>query len=123
MAHILVIDDELVLLDLISQTLRLEGHTVTALSDPLAAMDSAGAGKPPVDLLLTDVNMKPVTGPELVKRLIVAGFTAPVLFMSGYPAFSSVLAGSGSCHAVIDKPFTIGELRMVVSRILESHPP
>jgi CheY-like chemotaxis protein len=39
MANILVIDDESVLLTLISNTLRLDGHTVTALSEPLAALD------------------------------------------------------------------------------------
>jgi DNA-binding NtrC family response regulator len=120
MAHILVIDDESILLDLISRTLRMEGHTVTAVSDPLAAIDSARTGTPPIDLLLTDVNMRPVSGPELVQRLTAAGFTAPVLFMSGYPTFASAFAGSRNACAVIDKPFTIGELRLVVARILES---
>ena len=118
MAHILVIDDESILLDLISRTLRQDGHTVTALGDPIAAMESAADGKPPIDLLLTDVNMRPISGPELVKRLTRAGFHAPVLFMSGYPSFSITIAGTGGVYSVIDKPFTIAELRVVVARLL-----
>jgi DNA-binding NtrC family response regulator len=121
MAHILVIDDESIVLDLISRTLRMDGHTVTAISDPVAAMDSAGGGHLPIDLLLTDVNMKPVSGPELVQRLFAAGFSAPVIFMSGYPSVPGVIPGSNSPYSVIDKPFTIGELRVVVARILENH--
>jgi DNA-binding response OmpR family regulator len=119
MAHILVIDDESVLLDLISRTLQLDGHTVTALTDPIAAIDSAGGGKPPVDLLLTDINMRPISGPELVKRLTKAGFNAPVLFMSGSPALSNDMGGTGNAYSVIDKPFTISELRVVITRLLD----
>lgn len=118
MAHILVIDDESVLLDLITRTLRHDGHTVTALDNPIAAMESASGGKSPIDLLLTDVNMRPISGPELVKRLTHAGFQAPVLYMSGYPSFSNTIAGTGGAYSVIDKPFTIAELRIVVARLL-----
>jgi DNA-binding NtrC family response regulator len=120
MAHILVIDDELVLLDLISRTLRLDGHTVTALCDPLAAMDSSREGNPPIDLLLTDVNMKPINGIELVKRLTTAGFNAPVVFMSGYPAYACLPAHADEAYTVIDKPFTTSQLRATVSSILDA---
>jgi len=118
MAHILVIDDESILLNLISLTLQQDGHTVTAISDPMSAIDSAVDGKPPVDLLLTDVNMRPIGGPELVRRLNQAGCNPPVLFMSGDPALSNLMAGTSCQHAVIDKPFTTGELRFAVARIL-----
>ena len=118
MAHILVIDDESVLLDLISRILRQDGHTVTAVSDPVAAMDSARCGRPHIDLLLTDVSMSPMSGPELVRRLTTAGFNAPVLFMSGYPAMELAIAAPGGARSVIDKPFTVGELRVVIARML-----
>jgi CheY-like chemotaxis protein len=62
MANILVIDDEPGLLGLISTTLRQDGHCVTALNDPLAAIEGAMNGGPAIDLLLTDVSMKPISG-------------------------------------------------------------
>ena len=118
MAHILVIDDESILLDLISRTLRQTGHTVTAMSDPIAAMGSFSEGKPPVDLVLTDVDMRPINGFELVRRVTKAGFKGPALFMSGYPDLASAMAYSADLYSFIDKPFTIHQLRAAVGRIL-----
>jgi DNA-binding NtrC family response regulator len=120
-AHILVIDDESVLLDLISRTLRHDGHTVTTASDPIAAMESSSGRKQPIDLLLTDVDMRPINGFELVRRLTRMGFNAPVLFMSGYPDLASAMACCTDPYSFIDKPFTIDQLRVVVSRILANH--
>ena len=47
MANILLIDNEQVLLSLISTTLRLEGHGVSAMCDPLVALASQCAGQAP----------------------------------------------------------------------------
>jgi DNA-binding NtrC family response regulator len=114
MANILVIDDESVLLDLISTTLRLDGHTVIALSDPLAALECQGPGQPRIDLLLADIDMRPISGFEVVKRLTSAGFTSPVLFMSGYPALSGAVADSLGNRAILEKPFTATQLRVAI---------
>jgi DNA-binding NtrC family response regulator len=117
-ANILVIDDEPVLLDLISNTLRLDGHNVTALSSPLAALDAQAVRHPPIDLLLTDISMEPISGHELVRRMSKTGFTGPVLFMSGYPALTADVAEAlGECTA-LEKPFTAVQLRSTVKRVL-----
>ncbi len=118
MANILVIDDEVMLLDLISNTLRLDGHHVTAMSDPLAVLEFQRAGQSPVDLLLSDISMKPISGFELVKRLTKAGFNSPVLFTSGYPALSEAVANGLGERSVIEKPFTAAQLRAAVRRAL-----
>ena len=118
MANVMVIDDESVLLDLISACLRRDGHHVTAMTDPLAAIDSFMHGQVAIDLLLTDVSMDPIGGFEIVKRLIKAGFDGPVLFMSGYTALSGAVIGSLGERAVIEKPFTAAELRSAVRRAL-----
>ena len=118
MAHILVVDDEPLLLDLISATLRLDGHEVTAVGDPPAALSMQEAGQLPVDLLLTDVEMRPISGFELVRRLTKLGFDSPVLFTTGYPALSDVVAGSLGARFILEKPFTAAQLRGVVRNAL-----
>jgi CheY-like chemotaxis protein len=118
MANILAIDDESILLALISATLRRDGHNVTAMTDPLAAVDSFISGRAAVDLLLTDVTMKPISGFEVLTRLVSAGFDGPVLFMSGYSALSGCVAESLGVRAVIEKPFTAPQLRAAVARAL-----
>ena len=49
------------MLDLICNTLRLGGYDIIALSDPLKALDHQGKGNSPIDLLLTDIAMKPIS--------------------------------------------------------------
>jgi DNA-binding NtrC family response regulator len=116
MANIFVIDDEQLLLSLISTTLRLDGHNVTAFQDPLSLVEADG--HLPIDLLLTDVEMKPINGFEVVKRLNLRGFTGPVLFMSGYSYPPSAISGIIGRRTVIEKPFTSGQLRAAVSEAL-----
>ena len=119
MANILLIDDELVLLTLMSTALRRDGHTVTALSDPLAALAVQAGGQVPIDLIVTDISMKPISGFQLVNRIIGEGFAGPVLFTSGYPAFSDTIAHSLGVHSVLEKPFTVAQLETAVRRALK----
>jgi DNA-binding response OmpR family regulator len=114
LANILVVDDEAMLLDLISNTVRLDGHHVTALCDPLAALAFQETGQPPIDLILTDIEMRPISGFELVKRLRSAGFDGEVLFTSGYSALSAAVAKSLGERLILQKPFTGAQLRAAV---------
>jgi two-component system OmpR family response regulator len=117
MANILVVDDEPVLLDLISTALRRDGHQVIAMTDPVAACESFDSGRIAVDLLVTDVTLRPISGFEIVSRLIKKGFTSPVLFMSGFPALSDALGGL-DMRAVLEKPFTAQQLIAAVHNAL-----
>jgi DNA-binding NtrC family response regulator len=115
-AHILGVDDEDIVLDLIATVLRSDGHTVTALSDPSLASDYFNIAA--IDLILTDVTMTPFSGFELVKRLTIFGFDGKVLFMSGFSNLSASISRSIGEWAVLEKPFTAMELRKAVKRIL-----
>jgi two-component system cell cycle sensor histidine kinase/response regulator CckA len=115
MAHILVIDDQDVLLALISHALQLSGHIITAFSDPFLALDYLKTVEQPIDLLLTDIDMPRMTGLELVIQFNRAGFWNPVLFMSGYPPLAVAVAESFGMSAVLEKPFTVSQLREAVS--------
>jgi two-component system, NtrC family, nitrogen regulation response regulator NtrX len=116
LANILVIDGEAVLLDLISNTLRLDGHHLIALSSPIAALGAREAGHPPIDLLLTDIDTEPISGFELVKRLSKKGFNGAVVFMSANAAVAAAVSESLGERAVLEKPFTAARLRMTVRR-------
>jgi DNA-binding response OmpR family regulator len=123
MANILLINDEPVLLNLISNTLRLEGYVVTSMCDPLTAVESFRAGRLQIDLVLTDIELTPISGFELVKRLSKTGFKSPALFMSGDPALVGVVAESLGHCAVLEKPFTAAQLRSAVRSTLQRSKP
>ncbi len=123
MANILVIDDEPLLLDLIANILRLDGHNVRALCDPVAALDFQEAGEASIGLLVTDITLKPITGFELVTSLSKTGFNGPVLFTSGYPALYWAAANRVRDYPILEKPFTAAQLRAAVGRALASSKP
>jgi DNA-binding NtrC family response regulator len=75
----------------------------------------------PVDLVLTDVVMPGVTGPQLAKHLAEAGVRAPVVFISGYPAREGMFGETLPEGArFLPKPIGRDELGVQVRLALES---
>jgi DNA-binding response OmpR family regulator len=118
MATILVIEDELILLGLISSTLRQDGHVVIEASDPMEALSVANDRKQEINLILTEVSTKPITGLELATRLVRQKIPIPVLFMSGFHSVAGVLTRSLGERTLIEKPFTAPELKKAVKNFL-----
>jgi CheY-like chemotaxis protein len=71
------------------------------------------------DLLLTDVVMPGLSGPDLAQQLRRGRPDLPVVFMSGYSAgvLDGDLAALGA-SSVIQKPFTQSDLRAALGRAL-----
>ncbi|XXX72394.1 response regulator transcription factor [Sorangium sp. So ce134] len=77
--HILVVDDEARIREVLLYALQKEGYTVTAVADGRAAVEAAGAGQ--VDLVVLDVMLPELDGLEVCRRLR-AGSRTPILFLS-----------------------------------------
>jgi DNA-binding response OmpR family regulator len=101
---ILVIDDDAALLRVICLMLRKSGHRVLATTDPITALEEIQHNV--IDLLITDIGMPDVTGPELVaaSRQLKPGL--PVLFISG--------SDHGDDVPFLRKPFDTDELLAAV---------
>jgi DNA-binding NtrC family response regulator len=123
MAHLFVIDNEPVFLNLISSSLRHDGHNVIALEKPTDALSLLVEDHAQVDLLITSLVMKPFSGFELLKRLNRAGVDAPVLFTSDSSALSTLVANGLGGRAILEKPFTAVQLRNAVARALGKSKP
>jgi PAS domain S-box-containing protein len=116
--HILAVEDQPELAHLIRYLLQPAGYTVTVATDPHDAITRIASGDPP-DLLLTDVIMPGMTGPELGKALCAAHPALRVLYMSGYSA--AVLGTQGHLDddsVLIQKPFNRDTLLAAVERAL-----
>ena len=83
-ASILVVDDEIQVLSFILELLRLQGYGVEGTWDPDEALRLARAHTGPLHLLLTDLVMPVMTGPELAREISRTHPAMKVLFMSGY---------------------------------------
>ncbi|MGI9658086.1 MAG: ATP-binding protein, partial [Gaiellaceae bacterium] len=81
---ILVVEDEEAVRRTTRKALARRGYTVIDASDPLDALETLSDGLDSIDLLVTDVVMPQMSGPELVARLKEQRPELKVLFVSGY---------------------------------------
>jgi GAF domain-containing protein/ActR/RegA family two-component response regulator len=81
---ILLVEDEEGVRELMRDLLRDRGYTVLEAAHGIEALEVARHHGKPIDLLLTDVVMPRMGGPELVARLVARQPDLKVLYMSGY---------------------------------------
>jgi CheY-like chemotaxis protein len=80
-----LVEDEVDVRRLVREMLRSEGYTVIEAVDQNHAIDLFQRPDHEVDLVLTDVVMPNMSGPQLADRLRTIRPDIKVLFMSGYP--------------------------------------
>lgn len=124
MARILIVDDDADIADALQDLLECLGHDVRTApdgSDGLRLLRQQLA-----ELVVLDVEMPQLTGPEMAHRMIIedAGKeNIPVLLSSGIVGLDAVAARVGTPY-FLAKPADIDELLALVERALrEKRPP
>ena len=113
--RLLVVDDEPMVADVTRRMLEKRGHVVRMASAPdevLGLWVEQGAA---IDLVICDVAMAQMRGPELVARMAERGPPPRVLFITGY---SDEAVYSELPHPVLAKPFTAAALCRAVDDAL-----
>ncbi len=108
---VLLVEDDAPIRTYVSRVLAGRGYTVIEASHGLAALEALDAAPGAVHLLLADVVMPELSGPELAARARARRPDLRVLYMSGYTedaAEQRRLAEAGD--RLLEKPFTPGEL-------------
>ncbi len=118
---ILVVEDDDMVRELVHGILAPRGyHVLAAAGGPEALALLADRGDP-VDLLLTDVVMPRMSGPELAEALRASRPGLRVLFMSGYAGDHVASLGAVSTrNRVVEKPFTGNTLLRAVRDALRA---
>jgi two-component system, cell cycle sensor histidine kinase and response regulator CckA len=113
---ILVVEDQDDVRKLIVQILRAHGYRVLEAANGYQALDEAARHPEVLHLMITDVVMPGMPGPELARRLASVHPGTRVLFTSGY---SETRNGLESSLPYIAKPFTpaslVGKVREVLA--------
>jgi CheY-like chemotaxis protein len=118
--HILVMDDEESIRDVVVRSLQQLGYQVVSVGSGRAAIAAFQSNENRFDLVLLDMILPDVSGCEVFARIREIKPDAPVLVMSGYsPAgrVQSLLAAGRS--SFIQKPFTVSELAFRVRTCLD----
>ncbi len=122
--RILLVEDDASVRELCRSVLRKEGFEVWEAAEPHEALEQYGSAGHRCDLVITDVVMPNMSGPQLVEVLRRTEPDMPALFVSGYAPEEVV--GEGLPGAFLPKPFRPTELLRRVSAILyglDSHAP
>jgi CheY-like chemotaxis protein len=112
---VLVVDDDPTMLGALAAVIQMRGiPCVTAESGPEALRVTAA----PPGLILMDLNMPEMDGPETFRRLRGSGIASPTVLMSATVKEGRQLAEELGFDAYLQKPFTLPEIFALLDRFL-----
>jgi len=116
---VLLVEDEEPVLELARRLLRMHGYRVLSAPNGRMALQIGREHSTPIHLLITDVVMPGMKGPELAQQVMALHPDIKVLFMSGYS--EEVFFHKGALEpnmAFLHKPFNSSTLSEKVREIL-----
>ena len=117
---ILLVEDEPAVRGLVHETLRLHGYRVLEARHGIEALLTSAKYVEPIHLLLTDVVMPQMSGPEVAEKILTVRPGIKVLYMSGYPDHPVFDKGGVSRQTgFLPKPFSPHVLAQKVREILD----
>jgi PAS domain S-box-containing protein len=117
---ILVVEDEAQVRELLRSRLTAQGYLTLSAADGEEALEVAARHPGRIDLLLSDVVMPKVSGPELARRFRALFPDVVVLFMSGYSEEAVAQQGAlAEGAAVIEKPGGLESVPAVIRSLLD----
>jgi two-component system cell cycle sensor histidine kinase/response regulator CckA len=116
--RVLVVEDERVVRDVLTEMLQTQGYVVTSTGDPEDALALSNEGT--FDLLITDLVMPKLDGYELAAAIAAHSPNLKVIFMSGYTSTTSRRELTEADVAFLQKPFAIEDLAAKVRGVLDT---
>jgi PAS domain S-box-containing protein len=118
---VLIAEDEPALREVTRRILADNGYQVTAVASGPQALDALTHRLDHIDVLLTDIVMPQMQGPELAAKILALHPGTRVVFMSGYT--QSLLSAQGVLqpgHHLIEKPFSEATLLSKLHEVLST---
>jgi PAS domain S-box-containing protein len=117
---ILLVEDDPEVRKLAGITLRRHGYTVLEAGLGLDGLRLAAHIPGTIHLVLSDIIMPGLSGPDFVERLRLSRPRTKVLYMTGYPSGARHERGiQPTGHAVLEKPFTQHMLLSQIRAVLD----
>jgi DNA-binding NtrC family response regulator len=116
---VLLVDDDQQVRTFVRTILMQAGHAVISASDGQEALELSRSYRETIDLVLSDITMPRMSGPELAEHIRQERPDTQVLLMSGY--VSGAILDYARSHDFIQKPFPPKKIIDHVSELL-NHP-
>ena len=118
-AHVLVVDDEASIRDLLSKTLALADYDVETAPDGSAALDRLRENPGGVDLLIADLKMPGMDGLTLIKQAKRIRAELPIIIITGFSTESSAIeAVNLGVAGYLTKPFRVPQVLAAAAKAL-----
>lgn len=116
---ILLLEDDILLNEAITQFLFLEGHEITPIRDGDICLDILH--KQTFDLLILDINVPNIDGLSIVEKLHAMKKVVPVIFISTLIDIEDISkAFELGCFDYLKKPFHLKELSLRINKIIQT---
>ena len=118
MTTVFVIDDEREMVDLVQLGLKKRGFTVVPFSNGIDAL--AALPEKDVDVVVTDLNMKGMSGLEVCQQVVAARPDVPVLVLTAFGSFETAVGAiRAGAYDFVTKPVEIEALAIAIRRAAE----
>src|SRR5438093_7652138 len=122
--HILTVEDEPAVTQLLALVLGGPAAKVTSAADGWEALMKIGAAAEPFDVIITDHRMPRVTGLELVRRLRAREFAGKIIVLSAHLTEENIRAYEElKVDMMLAKPFDVEELRRGIDLLTKKPSP
>src|SRR5882724_153594 len=119
MARVLLIDDELTMVQMVTEMLRKEGHEVFPFTNFKAGMEAIEAQSP--ELVITDLYLDKTRahGLEILQKARTLNPPAIVIVVTGFGSIETAVdAMKKGAYDYLEKPFKLDEFKLAVQRAL-----
>lgn len=117
--HILLIDDEPEIREMLTEVLTSQGYQVTTAKDGMAGLDAYRASPEKFDLVLTDLGLPRMSGIEMSDNILSTNPEAKIIAATGYIEDNKEkLLEDAGFLTILRKPFDLQEVLFHIKRAL-----
>ncbi len=114
--HVLVVDDEKTVHEVLKEYLRLDGHTVETAENGRTGLELFKKGR--FDLVVTDRAMPEMNGDEMVEQIKLVSPSVPVIMVTGFGELMKVKGEHPKgVDIVLSKPLTLSVFREAAAKV------
>ncbi|MFO0567405.1 MAG: sigma-54 dependent transcriptional regulator [Polyangiaceae bacterium] len=118
--NVLIVDDDESLCTLLAEGLSLQGFTPSWVTSAAAALARAEAED--FDVLVTDLNMRGMSGIELCERLAVLRPDLPTVVITAFGSLDTAVAAiRAGAYDFVTKPFDVEAVAIALDRAVRHH--
>jgi DNA-binding NtrC family response regulator len=118
--HVLVVDDEPGVRDLLAEYFRERGLDVTTTADGPAALAAIAQAPARFTLIVTDLQLPGADGLAVLRAARAANPSVYVIIITGYASLDSAIqAVRLGAYDYLTKPFSLGQIDVIVGRMAD----